>query len=215
MSVRGGNGAATGAPISAARLPAPLDQRQPDGRRAGDARLGIWLFLASEAVLFLALFATYAALRIGSSQWPRGAEQLGVAFGAVNTFVLVLSSLTMLGAWWAARQGDRRRSRSALLSTAALGTLFVAIKAFEWWLELRAGGAPAASHFHALYYLLTGLHVAHVLGGLAVLGYLAGPGFAQATEVPQRFAGRVELAGIFWHFVDIAWLVMFGVLYLT
>lgn len=215
MSARGGDGATTGGPISAPPLSAGLDARAPEGRRAADARLGMWLFLASEAVLFLALFAIYAALRIGSSQWPRGADQLGVAFGAVNTVVLVLSSLTMLGAWWTARQGDRRRSRIGLFSTAALGTLFVAIKAFEWWLEARAGGVPAASQFHALYYLLTSLHVAHVLGGLAALGHLAGPGFALGAKDPQRFATRVELAGIFWHFVDIAWLVMFGLLYLT
>lgn len=185
------------------------------GEELATARIGLWLFLISEAVLFLALFATYAVLRLRSAEWPRGADQLGVAFGAVNTLLLVASSLTMLAAWWAARQAALQRARQALLGTALLGTAFVVVKSIEWALELRSGGLPSASHFHALYYVLTGLHVVHALGGIAVLGYLWGPGSAGAPGAPARFAGRVELCGIYWHFVDIAWLVLFGLLYLT
>jgi cytochrome c oxidase subunit 3 len=185
------------------------------GERLGAARFGLWLFLASEAVLFLALFATYAVLRLKAATWPRGADQLGVGFGAFNTLVLVVSSLFMLAAWWAARRGASERARVSLIATASLGALFVLVKSFEWVLEIRTGGVPSASHFHALYYLLTGLHVVHALGGIAVLGWLAGPGSAPAGRDPARYAGRVELAGIYWHFVDIAWLVLFGLLYLT
>jgi heme/copper-type cytochrome/quinol oxidase subunit 3 len=183
--------------------------------RLGAARFGLWLFLASEAVLFLTLFATYAVLRLRSDAWPRGADQLGVAFGAVNSLVLVASSVSMLGAWWAARRGVVDRARTALLATATLGALFVLVKSFEWALEIRAGGVPSASHFHALYYLLTGLHVVHALGGIVVLGYLWASGRSAGVSDPERFAGRVELCGIYWHFVDIAWLVLFALLYLT
>ena len=98
--------------------------------------------------------------------------------------------------------------------TVLLGLVFMGIKSAEYWTKFHHGLVPRTSTFLAIYFTLTGLHAAHVLGGMVVNTYLWGPGSAMWKSEPQRFTNRVEAAGLFWHFVDLVWIFLFPVLYL-
>ena len=194
-------------------IPYRLERREDTGIDNG--RLAIWLFLASEVLFFGALLSSYLLLRMGSEAWPRGSERLDVAVASVNTLVLILSSVTMVRAWEHARVGRHGRSRVLVLVTAALGIVFVAIKAYEWREKLQLGIRPADDLFYALYFTLTGVHLVHLVAGIVVLLDLALR--ARSIEASQRglLAHRLEISGIYWHFVDMVWVVRFPVLYVT
>lgn len=176
--------------------------------------LGIWLFLASETMLFGSLFSSYALLRNGAAEWPDQSAILNVFLAAPNTLVLVASSITMWSARTALGAGDWRRYRRRMAITLALGVCFLAAKGFEYAQDVAEGLTPSASNFLGLYFVLTGLHALHVLGGIAVNGYLLGPGARMWRSEPARYAGRLGVASVYWNFVDAVWLVMFPVLYL-
>ncbi len=195
-------------------IPYTTAERPDTGLTNG--RFGIWLFLASEVMFFGGLFSSYLLLRLGATDWPRGADRLDVVLGAVNSLLLVLSSITILAAWGALRDGGGlAKARRLLGATIVLGVVFVAIKANEWQHKLEEGIRPATDMFYALYFTMTGLHLIHLLAGLAVLGYLAGPGAALFRRSPKQYTQRVEITGIYWHFVDLVWIVLFPTLYLT
>jgi heme/copper-type cytochrome/quinol oxidase subunit 3 len=179
-----------------------------------NAQLGIWLFLASEVMLFGGLFSGYVLLRTGAESWPRGPERLNVVLATVNTALLVASGVTMGRSRAALRAGNEARGRRFLLATLASACGFVAIKLLEYREHVAAGELPSRDNFFAVYYTLTGLHVAHVLGGIVVMAYLAGPGFRMAQSRPERYAHRVDTTAIYWYFVDLVWLVLFTSLYL-
>jgi heme/copper-type cytochrome/quinol oxidase subunit 3 len=174
-------------------------------------KLGLWLFLASEVMLFGSFFSSYALLRYSAPAWPDQSAVLSVPLASVNTVVLILSSLTMM---MAARERELPRVRRFIGATLLLGTVFLGIKTFEYVDKISHGLLPATNNFLGLYYTMTGLHALHVLGGIAVLAYLAGPGAGMSRSQPGRFTGRVEVAGIYWQFVDVVWLFLFPVLYL-
>jgi cytochrome c oxidase subunit 3 len=194
-------------------------------KQAHAARLGFWLFLASEALLFSALFAVYAGYRVESPRvFAEAARHTDLVSGTAMTFVLLTSSLTVALALLAAREGRRRSGVAWLALSVAIGLLFLGIKAYEYhahWLEgLRLGGAydsdalpqRAANAFFTLYYLMTGLHALHVLGGLVALG-------ACAVQLARRrlgpaYATPLELTALYWHLVDSIWLFLWPVFYL-
>src|SRR5262245_2585556 len=253
-----------------------------------NAKVGIWLFLASEVMLFGALFSAYILLRVGADpgSWPHGL--LNIPIGTFNTAVLITSSVTVVLSWASLKMGNfsAYRKYQAVTILCALG--FLGIKSFEYrdkWTHYeiwftsgqRATGhiegspyfwntatlakkkldqimfaedpthyntpkgpghpveahaehkfapvktsdiqrlsafVPSHSTFFAIYFTLTALHGLHVLAGALVIAYIWGPGAKMWKTDPERYANRVEVSGLFWHFVDLVWIFLFPVLYL-
>jgi cytochrome c oxidase subunit 3 len=241
-----------------------------------NAKVGIWLFLASEVMLFGALFSTYILLRVGAPEgfWPHG--WLNIPIGTVNTVVLITSSITTVMAWASLKMNQFGRFKFFHACTICLALTFVGIKSYEYHdkfmhyeitlkdgkiadghlvkrtadevtisghyvedrkelFDLRAVGAqhehkeitipkdqikkmenygPWHTTYLAIYFTLTGLHALHVIGGAIVIGFLWGPGAKLWKTDPERFTNRIEVSGLFWHFVDLVWIFLFPVLYL-
>lgn len=175
-------------------------------------KIGVWWFLASEITVFGGLIATYILLRLGSSGWSEDATHLSVRIGLTNTFVLLTSSLTMVLAFKAVEEKASKRLRTFLGLTILLGLAFLVIKAFEYTGEITAGFTPGAGIFWSFYYGMTGLHALHVLGGIVVNLVLLVEALRDTLRPNEH---RVELAGLYWHFVDIVWIFLFPLLYLT
>ncbi len=233
-----------------------------------NAKLGIWLFLASEVMLFGALFSAYVLLRVGATSWPRGSDELNVPLATLNTIVLITSSVTMVMSWASLKLDNFGKFRRYMGMTIALSLAFLVIKTFEYTPkfshyevflndktsvrghlgekhedhilftpdpekdgehagvhpeEMRiersdirrlTNFGPRHSNFFALYFTLTGLHGLHIIGGIVVNTWLMFPGSAMWKTQRERFTGRVECAGLYWHFVDLVWIFLFPLLYL-
>jgi heme/copper-type cytochrome/quinol oxidase subunit 3 len=180
-----------------------------------NAKMGIWLFLASEVMLFGALFSTYILLRTGAETWPHGRDLgLNVPLATLNTMVLIASSVTVVLSWASLRLNNLKKFRLYMGLTLLCALTFMVIKYFEYTEKFHHGHYPSFNTFFAIYFTLTGLHGLHVLGGMVVNGYLWGPGVKLWHRDPQRFTNRVEVAGLYWHFVDLVWIFLFPVLYL-
>jgi cytochrome c oxidase subunit 3 len=254
-----------------------------------NAKVGIWLFLASEVMLFGALFSSYILLRVGAepANWPHGL--LNIPIGTFNTAVLITSSITVVMAWASLKMGNFKNFRRFQAVTILCALFFLCIKSVEYkdkfthyeiwktdgtrmtghlegtpWFwntqtletkklesvtfhpdpthyseprthaaasaeahtgphELKIPVAeikrlsafvPAHSTYFAIYFTLTALHALHVLGGAIVIGFLWGPGAKMWKTEPERFTNRIEVSGLFWHFVDLVWIFLFPVLYL-
>jgi cytochrome c oxidase subunit III len=178
-------------------------------------KLGIWLFLASEVMLFGSVFASYVLLRVGAQSWPDQSAVLNVPVATLNTFLLIASSVTIALAWAALKNANLPKYRVFMGLTLLGGCGFLVVKAFEYGDKLQHGLLPSTSIFYALYFTMTGLHALHVIAGMVVNAYLCGPGAAMWKTQPARFTNRVEIAGIYWHFVDVVWILVFAVLYLS
>lgn len=178
-----------------------------------NGKLGIWLFLASEVMLFGAFISSYVILRAGSPVFPiPPREALGVPLAALNTFILIASSATMILALAAIQEGNRKGLVRYLLCTILLGCAFLGIKAYEYHHKIHEGLTISSSLFGSFYYTLTGLHALHVLGGIGFNLYIL------ILGARGRFSAgsheRVEYAGLYWHFVDLVWVILFPILYL-
>ena len=180
-----------------------------------NAKIGIWLFLASEVMLFGSFFSAYALLRTGAPSWPDQSSVVSIPLAALNTVILLTSSVTIAMAWMALRKDSLSRYRRYMGLTVALGTIFLVVKMLEYADKYAQGLVPAASNFLGLYFTLTGLHALHVVGGIVVNAYLLGPGARMWHTHPQRLMSRVEIAGVYWHFVDVIWVLLFLVLYIS
>ncbi len=179
-----------------------------DAAGLAPGKLGLWWFLASEIMVFGGLIGSYVVFRLGGTGWSAEAAHLQVTIGIVNTLVLLTSSLTVVQAFAAAEAGVPRAARLFLGLTILGGLLFLGLKAAEYIAEIRAGFTPSGGIFWSFYYTMTGLHALHVVAGVAVNAVL----FASAR---LRTPHRLELAGLYWHFVDIVWIFLFPLLYLT
>lgn len=246
-----------------------------------NAKLGIWLFLASEVMLFGALFSSYILLRVGADPgvWPHGL--LNVKIGTVNTIVLIVSSITVVLSWTALKMGDFQKYRRIQAITLACALIFVLVKSYEYYdkfthfevilndgrvidghlhgktdgfvvihgfefppdaagmnkhpleQEMKKAGrhhediriprgdikvmesyGPWHNNYLGIYFVLTGLHALHVIGGALVIGFIWGPGARMWRSDPERYINRVEVSGLFWHFVDLVWIFLFPILYL-
>ncbi|MSU34138.1 MAG: heme-copper oxidase subunit III [Pedosphaera sp.] len=270
------------------------DKARPD-TGLYNAKVGIWLFLASEIMLFGALFSSYILLRVGAATgvwpavklaWPH--HLLNVPIGTFNTAVLITSSVTVVMAWASLKMNNFRRFRMFMVMTIACAIAFLGIKSYEYnekfthyELRLKDGKAmtghlevngkhpgfwssadlwnlprltssnitevkfvadPMVGHeghggheemtvkvdeithldafiprnhtFFAIYFTITALHGFHVLGGALVLAYFAFPGSGMWKTNPEQFTNRIEIGGLFWHFVDLVWIFLFPVVYL-
>jgi cytochrome c oxidase subunit 3 len=179
-----------------------------------NSKLGIWLFLASEVMLFGSLFSAYVLLRVGAPTWPHGWAIMDVPLGALNTGILITSSVTMVLAWVSLKERDLSRYWLWMGFTVLLGVMFLSIKAFEYAGHLQEGLYPSTNTFMGLYFTLTGMHALHVLAGVVVNTWLLATGFTMWERDPDRLTHPVEAAGLYWHFVDIVWIVLFPLLYL-
>ncbi|MEP6503934.1 MAG: cytochrome c oxidase subunit 3 [Betaproteobacteria bacterium] len=186
-------------------------------------KLGMWVFLASEVLFFGGLFLVYL---YGRTHWPEGwseaSRHTDVVLGTVNTALLLTSSAVVALAVACEEHASQQRWTARLLAlTAALGATFLVIKGFEWhaeWQEHLFPGpsfslaVPGAQEFFALYFVMTGLHAVHMIVGVAVLAILAR---GRSGERAWARAGQVEVAALYWHFVDLVWIFLYPLLYLV
>jgi cytochrome c oxidase subunit III len=250
-----------------------------------NAKVGIWLFLASEVMLFGALFSSYILLRVGAEpgEWPHGL--LDVRLGMINTIVLIVSSITVVMAWASLKMKDFSKFKMYQAVTLVCALCFLGIKSYEYhdkfshyevqlneaktvdgnsvdivdghlissdaekvvihghylnkaeaakvthaWqqreikneeieipksnIKYMENYGPWHSTYMAIYFTLTGLHALHVIGGALVIGFIWGPGAGMWKTDPERYTNRIEVSGLFWHFVDLVWIFLFPVLYL-
>ena len=191
-------------------------------RRAGI--LGMWAWLLTELLLFAGLFLIAVILRV---QYPEAVHKavahLKFWIGAANTAVLIVSSFTMSGAIELSRLGLQRWTVRAMMATAALGSLFLLLKGYEWYVDIQEHMAPflnqpfeladdkQATLFVNLYWVTTGLHGFHLITGVTILMILALQ--ARAEGYLQRHQNRIEVYGLYWHFIDLIWIMVFPMLY--
>lgn len=250
-----------------------------------NAKIGVWLFLASEVMLFGGLFSAYVLLRVGTppALWPHG--WLNVTLGTINTVILASSAITTLLAWAALKMNQFSHYKIYAALTLVCAVAFLGIKAYEYndkfhhyqivlndgkiadghlaeksadfdlskktgsvtlhhvrtaekleeLADLRSAKPPAEeelkieaadiakmqnygpwlNNYLGIYFTLTILHALHIIGGALVIAFLWGPGSKMWKTEPVRFTNRVEVSGLFWHFVDLVWIFLFPVLYLT
>ena len=194
------------------QIPYTVEERPDTGLY--NAKFGIWLFLASEVMLFGALFSIYILLRVGSDSWPAGSEYLNIPLATLNTMILIGSSVTMVMSWASVKLNEFGKYKLYMGITWLLSLGFLVVKYFEYSAKFSHHYYPSTNNFLAIYFVLTGLHMLHVIGGMVVNGYLWGPGSKMFKSDPDRFANRIEVAGLYWHFVDLVWIFLFPVLYL-
>jgi heme/copper-type cytochrome/quinol oxidase subunit 3 len=178
-----------------------------------NAKLGIWTFLASEIMLFGGLISAYVILRSGSAHMvipPR--SMMGVPLATFNTFALITSSVTMVLALAAIQEGNIQRFARWIGCTIGGGVIFLMVKAYEYHHKWEEGITLSSNLFGSFYYTLTGLHVLHVTGGLILMVYILMAGL-RGHFTPDSH-DRVEAAGLYWHFVDLVWVILFPILYL-
>jgi heme/copper-type cytochrome/quinol oxidase subunit 3 len=186
--------------------PYTIERRADTG--VTNVTLGMWLFIASEVMLFGALFSAYALLRVSATAWPSGGDVLNLTLGAANTAVLIGTTACV----WRARAASPASARRWLFVSSMWGFLFLLIKSLEYKAELKTGLTPASSTFLAMYFTLTGLHALHVIAGI-VANLWAGAGALRIA--PELLRGRVQSITLYWTFVDIVWLMIFGLMYLS
>jgi heme/copper-type cytochrome/quinol oxidase subunit 3 len=175
-------------------------------------KLAMWLFLGSECLLFGGLISTYMLYRGRSQGGPRPETIYDIPFTSVSSFVLLMSSLTMVLAVSAAHRGDMRRTRLWLTTTALLGATFVGGQVYEFTAFYREGLGFTTNLFGSSFYTLTGFHGAHVTIGIVMLMSLVAITFR--GSISGNRAEVVEIVGLYWHFVDIVWIVIFTLVYL-
>jgi cytochrome c oxidase subunit 3 len=177
------------------------------------AKLGLWTFLATEVLLFGALFAAYTVFRVKYPALFQSEHlKLNRVLGTLNTVVLITSSLAVVLGVDAIRRGKARLLEKYFGVTVLLGGVFLCVKYIEWTEEFRRGLYPGTNIFFSLYFMMTGLHGIHVMLGMGVLTYVV------VLSRRGRFTGSyytpVELSGLYWHFVDLVWIYLLPLLYL-
>lgn len=172
-------------------------------------RLAVWWVIASEIVIFGGIIASYVMFRLSHDSFSADAAQTKMWLGATNTFVLLTSSLFAVLGHEAAEEGDGPKAARMLYLTCLGGVVFMIIKAFEWTDKISHGHTLASSTFFSFYYTATGLHALHVLVGIIIMLVVA------QTARRNLELHRVELIGIYWHFVDVVWIFLFPLLYIA
>jgi cytochrome c oxidase subunit 3/cytochrome o ubiquinol oxidase subunit 3 len=174
--------------------------------------MAMWAFLGSECLFFGSLISTYLLYRNRTADGPKPIDVYDIPYTSVSSFVLLMSSLTMVLALAAIQRGDHRGLRVWLLATALLGTVFIGGQIFEFTTFVDEGLKLSTSPFGSAFFVLTGFHGAHVTIGILMLLSLVG--MSLAGRLGQEDARKVEFIGLYWHFVDIVWIVIFTVVYL-
>ena len=190
------------------------------------ARLGMWLFLGTEVLLFAGLFLGYTVYRhFYHATWHACSQALSLSLGATNTVILISSSLTVALAYWAVKVGKRQLALGMLAFTIVCACVFLVIKYFEYAHKFHVGSLPGkwfndpslakypgANLYFTVYFLTTGLHAFHVIVGMSVLAWVA-KGVFKGRYTPEYYV-PVELGALYWHLVDLVWIFLFPLLYL-
>ncbi len=176
-------------------------------------KLLMWLFLGSECMFFGSLIAAYLLYRNRSISGPYPKDLFDIPFTSVSSFVLLMSSVSMVLALAAIQHGDVRRMRIWLLTTALLGIVFLSGQAFEFTQFYREGLTLKTNMFGTTFFVLTGFHGAHVTVGVLILLSLWSGSFK--GNWTQENSLNIELAGLYWHFVDVVWIIIFTMIYLV
>ena len=172
-------------------------------------KLAIWWVVASEIVIFGGLLASYIMHRLAHGDWAEQAAHTNTWIGAFNTLVLLTSSLSAVLAHKAASEGNGPKAAKLLWFTILGALTFLAVKAVEWTIEIQAGYTITSSTFWSFYYTAAGLHAAHVIAGAFIMAIIA------VDAAKYKELHRVELIGIYWHFVDLVWIFLFPLLYIA
>ncbi|GMR12967.1 MAG: heme-copper oxidase subunit III [Gemmatimonadota bacterium] len=201
---------------------AVMDNRHPmPGMQVYNLKLGMWIFLLSEVMFFTSLIGSYIILRFAHPEhWTQPGVILNVPLTAVNTFLLICSSVTMVKAFVAIEQGDQKGLKLWLLATILIGASFVGIQVVEYTKLIHEGFVPSFSAYAAeggnlygaTFYLMTGFHGAHVTIGVLCLIFVLFRAMKGAYTAESY--GGVEIIGLYWHFVDLVWIILFTIVYL-
>jgi cytochrome c oxidase subunit 3 len=202
------------------------EQFDTEAQQKDASTLGMWIFLITEVMFFGGMFAAYTVYRRAySDAFAVASASLNVAIGAINTAVLLVSSFTMVMAVRAAQLGQRRTLILFLVATLIFGGVFLGVKAYEWnekfeqhhvpGPSFHLDGVPQQGHaqlFFSLYFAMTGLHALHMVIGVGLLSWLVW--MAYKGRFTAEYNTPVDIAGLYWHFVDIIWIFLFPLLYL-
>lgn len=172
-------------------------------------RLAVWWVIASEIVIFGGVLGSYLMNRITHTEWSYQSAHTNTVAGAINTFVLLTSSLFAVLAHQAAEHKDGKKAARFLMFTVLGGLMFLVIKSIEWTHEIQSGFTITSSTFWSFYYTAAGLHGLHVIAGMIIMLFVASDA-AKGKELQ-----RVENIGLYWHFVDIVWIFLFPLLYIA
>jgi len=178
-----------------------------------DKKLGMWVFLASEVMFFTGLIGSYIILRWGASEsWPAPGEVLNIGVTAGNTFLLICSSVAMVKAFAAIEEGDQKHLKLWLLATIVMGASFVGVQAYEYTHLIHEGFLPSSGLYGSTFYAMTGFHGFHVTMGVLCMIWVLGK--AMRGHYTQENHQGVETIGLYWHFVDLVWIILFTIVYL-
>ena len=197
------------------QIPYIIEERPDTG--LNNSKLGIWVFLASEIMLFGGLFSAYVFLRMAApvGDFAYWGSKLSIPMATFNTLVLISSSVTVIMSWASLKMKDFEKYKMYMGLTLLCAFIFLVIKYFEYTGKFHHGIYPSSSTFMGIYFTLTGLHGLHIIGGMIVMGYFWLPfGNKMWQSDPERFTNRIEVAGLYWHFVDLVWIFLFPILYL-
>jgi heme/copper-type cytochrome/quinol oxidase subunit 3 len=175
-------------------------------------KMGMWVFLCSEVMFFTGLIGSYIVLRFASPLWPRPSTILNVPLTAANTFILICSSVTMVQALASAQRGDLRKMKLFLSLTLLFGAVFISIQGVEYYKLLHEGFNPHVSLFGSVFFTTTGFHGFHVFCGVVSMAYMTGKAFL--GKLTKEHHQGIETLGLYWHFVDLVWIVLFTIIYL-
>ena len=192
-------------------MQAPPD-REP-GTGVYSEKVAMWIFLASEVMFFTALIGTYVILRFAHPEaWAPPGKVLNVPVTAVNTFLLICSSVTMVKAFAAAEDDDQRGLRMWLVATVLIGATFVGVQGYEYTHLVEKAFTPAAGLYGSTFYTMTGFHGFHVTMGVLCMIFVTVRAFQ--GKYSARDHRGVEVIGLYWHFVDLVWIILFTIVYL-
>lgn len=172
-------------------------------------RLAVWWVVVSEIVIFGGLLASYIMHRLAHDAFAVQAAHTNTWIGAFNTLVLLTSSLSAVLAHQAAERGDGPKAARLIYATIVGAVTFLVVKGFEWTFEIQHGFTITSSTFWSFYYAAAGLHASHVVAGAIIMLFVA------RDAARNQELHRVELIGIYWHFVDIVWIFLFPLLYIA
>ncbi len=192
----------------------PGQKPVPHFGSASYGKIGMWIFLITDGLGFAGLLIALAVLRAGATQWPPNpeADRLGIPFTAVMTFVLICSSVTMVLALAAAQDGNRKQLLAWLGATVGGGLFFLCGQVFEYRHLMHEGMTLAADHFAGTFFVITSYHGLHVLTGVIYLAVMLA--LSVRRPLGPAHINLLEIAGLFWHFVDLVWILVFTFVYL-
>ncbi len=187
-------------------------------------KLGMWLFLYTEIILFGGLFVLYAVyFSTYTDDFIKGGQELSTMFGSMNTIILLISSFTVAASITAIQRHERKKAMSGLLAAILCGLIFLINKYFEWGHKIEHGifpnseklvdGPPGQNIFFALYYVITGLHGIHIVIGMTLL--IVSLIFVKLEKINSRHFALLENSGLYWHLVDLIWIFIFPLFYLV